>query len=533
MFTFLESQSTPSNTVVATPRTSTKHQIVKQENEENTAHPAKRPRKNSATHNEIKVKTEPGTAISNSLNDTDMDDISSTEELEIKSKQRSRRQHQDKARQRVPQVPQAKLKPDEIGLSQKAQPKIKPLADLVKDYPHIQFDAKTGGTVCALINSERLNALNKEQNSRPKYTELDGMANSNTNNNHTNTRATHDDVTGFLDQLEAKARQVSDMYTPDGTNNSVANDDELTAALLFKKDHIKAIQIDPWIYPQFQQKINSLPVPMFVAEVNGDIVTATAAEKLLSAGLRVTPLTTWDHDDELLKEAGKWMHNGDMRNFPPCSEGKLCTGMTLCIPGMEKIKRKRHVVVHGRTVEEEYTLQGVIFTQIMYRDEYNFFLATNTPPSSKRICLMCFRKLFPDQLYYIRSMNGVTKMNSNNPSHVSVNSNNSNSSKSEMDTTTNAFNSQNTLADFKYETDRKTPQYGWNLCDTEGGYYSEAMCHPIAGVDVGLNPVAGLNLSYIEAETEPSGRVKINQDMIKFKRKPLPLPNIGETRQDF
>jgi hypothetical protein len=89
---------------------------------------------------------------------------------------------------------------------------------------------------------------------------------------------------------------------------------------------------------------------------------------------------------QLLRESGKWTvpfgNHMVERNFPSCSNGAQCCGMTVMFPGRGN---------------------GII-TAWMSKEEYDSFLATARLPMGidKRICIMCYRRVLDRYMTLIR-----------------------------------------------------------------------------------------------------------------------------------
>ena len=104
------------------------------------------------------------------------------------------------------------------------------------------------------------------------------------------------------------------------------------------------------------------------------------------------PLFTFEHESQLLKEAGTFFSplQGKDITFPPCSRDSKCVGMTEQLMGAEG--------------------KGFVLTRAMTPEEHAHLLNTGSSPVAPGLCVLCARYTVSKALVFLRALNDQADM---------------------------------------------------------------------------------------------------------------------------
>lgn len=138
--------------------------------------------------------------------------------------------------------------------------------------------------------------------------------------------------------------------------------------------HCAQARVLPYNVVAFAEKMRELTPVRFYSEQASQAVSQQELEQQLLAGRLVLPHLESSFERLLLAEAGTFRDpktNQD-RTYPECAKREKCVGKTV---------RFRHL-----------PKQGVVFTSLMFPEEYARFLETGVTPTHARPCILCCRE---------------------------------------------------------------------------------------------------------------------------------------------
>lgn len=133
-----------------------------------------------------------------------------------------------------------------------------------------------------------------------------------------------------------------------------------------------------------------IPVPRFLLMNHASsAMTQENIKERLRGQLAYFPLFTAQYENELMREAGRFpIAGGQMRNFPPCKNGRTCKANTTQLPGLADLPHPQR--------------PDFILTMIMYPHEYDNFMQTNNAPRDARPCILCHRYILSIHTLHVR-----------------------------------------------------------------------------------------------------------------------------------
>jgi hypothetical protein len=256
---------------------------------------------------------------------------------------------------------------------------------------------------------------------------------------------------------------------------SLSPDNAHHTAEQISAEHTRQFHVAPYEIDRFRQLLASTPLASYFDESGLRSHTEEDIHAMLRSGGRRVPMQRAGLEQELLMQSGLWEHRGKQYNFPACSRGEQCFAFTdyQKIPGLKV---------------------PIQLTGMMFQNEFDEFLASNTLPACSRPCVLCCRDIVSDWIYTIRGSRMMGKPGTQQCSDQ------------------RAFE----------QVQNRVMQFYFNLMDTEGGYFSSYMVTPTQSEPL-LQPIVRLNLSLLAARKLKGGRICIDQSALVYKP-PSKLP---------
>lgn len=235
----------------------------------------------------------------------------------------------------------------------------------------------------------------------------------------------------------------------------------------------------------FDQRLQAMPRPQFELELQGQAAHPRHVTAQLHARRVRLPVSTADHESELLAAAGTYPRKVDATGtvrrytYPECSQGVNCLAVTAGLHGFP---------LHAETQRRV----GVPLTAYMPPDEYRLFLEDGVPPRTPRPCVLCLRHAFACYLYALRP----------------------------------------NQADLGHVDPHFSVQLYRNLVGEEGGYRPEYVHVPREDCYEGFfDAMAGYHHHAYRAAQDPAQghRWVVDQSLMVYRVAPPPVPPVGTT----
>jgi hypothetical protein len=249
--------------------------------------------------------------------------------------------------------------------------------------------------------------------------------------------------------------------------------------------HAEQARVLPYKYVAFAEKMRELTPIRFYSDTASQSVTQQELEQQLLQGRLVLPHLSSDFERKLLAQAGtfKDKQTNQTRVYPECARGAKCIGMTV---------RIRHL-----------PRPGVIFTSLMFPEEYQLFLETGATPQHARPCILCCREALVHWTIMCRA-----------------------------DVMMGGPGASTPIKNMPWQMQQtQIRQLYYNSVDIAGGYQKDRVLLPSANEPL-VHPIAMLSLTHISAKLV-HGRYFIDQSAIEWHPPQDPEPHIGESHMDF
>lgn len=261
-------------------------------------------------------------------------------------------------------------------------------------------------------------------------------------------------------------------------------DTDATAEEVIKK-HCAQARVLPYEVVAFAEKMSELKDIKFYSEQASQAVSQKELEQQLLAGRQVLPHLESSFERLLLAEAGTFRDpktNQD-RTYPHCAKQDKCVGKTV---------RFRHL-----------PKQGVVFTSLMFPDEYALFLETGVTPTHARPCILCCREALVHWTIMCRA-----------------------------DVMMGGPGASTPIQDKPWQMQQtQIRQLYYNSVNMPGGYQKNRVLLPSQNEPL-VQPLVMLSRVHLFAY-QKHGRWHIDQSAIEWQSPEQPEPRIGETHADF
>lgn len=255
--------------------------------------------------------------------------------------------------------------------------------------------------------------------------------------------------------------------------------------------HAQQAKVIPYQVAGFEELLSSTPEIKFYTQQASEPATQEQLEQSLREGRLVMPHLRASFERQLLAQAGRWpvldakgRATATSREFPACALGELCVGRTV---------KFRHLPPGG-----------VVFTSLMFPEEYEMLLETGVSLTAARPCVLCCRKLLAEWVLACRAKAMEHDVGAAKPREDAP------------------WQMQQT----------RVRQFFYNSVDVEDGYKERYVLQPSANEPL-VHPLVMLSRDVIFARQCATGRWLIDQTAIEWAPPPDLRPGMGETHEDF
>lgn len=249
--------------------------------------------------------------------------------------------------------------------------------------------------------------------------------------------------------------------------------------------HAEQARVLPYKVVAFAEKMRELTPIRFYNEDATQAISQQELESQLIQNRLVLPYLRASFERLLLAESGTFKdpRTNQTRTYPACAKGERCIG---------KLVKFRHL-----------PRQGVVFTALMYPEEYELFLQTGATPSHNRPCILCCREALVHWTIMCRADQMMGGPGASTP-----------------------------ISSMPWQMQQtQIRQLYYNSVDQPEGYQKDRVLMPSANEPL-VHPLAMLCRTHLWA-FQKHGRWFIDQSAIEWKSPEMPQPNIGETHADF
>jgi hypothetical protein len=317
----------------------------------------------------------------------------------------------------------------------------------------------------------------------------------------------------YIQQFTASAAALEDASVPSSSLVTQVIDRA-------RREHVKACKAKPEESVIFQNILAKLWRPMFYIGMSDSSLHHIAGESDEQNSTRMIthvrkrelslPLMRASLESLLLSEAGRFRIDHlcpDLYDFPACVNGEECVGMKVDFDGAEESMR----VANSRT-------KGVIFTSLMYPDEWESFVHQKTPPLCIRPCIACCRYILTVAVLTFRSVNSSEK------AAAAAASVSASASASASDSIPNVITNAEPGLFQLYR----------NLVDAPDGYSKEFTLLPKNTDRILVSPIVMLSRGSLRMRYDShTGRRYLDQNRIIWQPPAVTRPKIGQCARVF